>query len=120
MLNSVFIFKDALRGGLSEVYSHHWSKDEALSESTNFHDIVSLYPWVCMNTSLPIGDYKALVGNDLEWQTNPEGTELLINGKKHIGLAYLTILPPRKLDAPFLLHRTPDERSIACLCRTCG
>lgn len=104
------------------MYSHHWSKEECPAESGSFHDVVSLYPWVCLNTPLPLGSYKALVGNELRWavQSTDGGAKLSINGKRHIGLAYLKILPPKGMEAPFLLHRTPDERSIACLCRTCG
>jgi hypothetical protein len=110
--------RDAVRGGMSETYGFHWTKEDNLGESFFLADKISQYPSLALSKAFPLGSFDVLVGRDLD-HVSIQNNELKYKGEEINGLVMVTMDAPQGLYVPFLLYRVEKERSVASLCRTC-
>jgi G:T-mismatch repair DNA endonuclease (very short patch repair protein) len=82
-------------------------------------DAVSLYPHIARG-NLPIGPYIILAGKAVDAiYYNLVAESYYREGSKLIGLCFVSLLPPRTLNIPFMFYKTPEEKNILGLCKTC-
>ena len=78
-------------------------------ETTQYVDVMSLYPYICKYFKFPFGHPTIHVGDACK-----EVEACLLND----GLINCTILPPQKFYQPVLPYRC-NKKLMFCLCRTC-
>ena len=104
--------RDALFGGRTECWAAYFRLTEAELDAgaeIRYIDFVSLYPHVLKSCRYPKG--HPVVHRDL-----PDN--MYVKGQ-FFGLVHCKILAPTDLMAPVLPYRTPDDKLLFGLCRTC-
>ena len=66
-----------------------------------------------------IGKYQIILGNDLKF-LQIQRNNFFFKGKQIMGAILITILPPKLLLHPFLLHRTKNGKTVNTLCAKCA
>ena len=104
--------RDALFGGRTECWAAYFRlTDEELDAGAEIRyiDFVSLYPHVLKSCRYPKG--HPIIHRELAGNTYAKG--------QFFGLVHCKILAPSDLLAPVLPYRTPDDKLLFGLCRTC-
>lgn len=110
--------RDIQRGGIMEVYAH---KNSGLpNETLYYQDVVSLYGYVSMMNTFPIGKFINLLGNDIKKEfISYENETFYYRQRKMIGFAHVRVLPPSNLQYPFLCHKI-NGKNILFNCYSCA
>lgn len=102
--------RDALYGGRTECHAAYYRVPEAdlgLGHEIRYIDYVSLYPYCLKNCSYPVG-HPTVLTNLKEYKKGD-----------FCGLLHCKIVAPKDLLLPLLPYRTPDDKLLFGLCRTC-
>lgn len=67
-LGNVVIDREMFKGGRTEVFSPFCNADLHPEDTIQYHDVCSLYPFICAFTELPVGHPEHLLGKDIDNQ----------------------------------------------------
>lgn len=104
-LGNVMKERDMFYGGRTEVFSPYVNSERYENEEIKYHDVCSLYPYVCAFKPLPTGHPEHYVGKhiDITRLTN------LNHSDPYFGFVRCTIIPNNRDIIGFLPHR--DSKS---------
>jgi hypothetical protein len=76
-LGNVIIDREMFKGGRTEVFSPYCNAEMHPNDTIQYHDVCSLYPFVCAFTELPIGHPEHYCGLNVERMriTDPDHTD---------------------------------------------
>jgi DNA-binding ferritin-like protein (Dps family) len=114
------VAQDAVRAQLTESTVFKWDQADDKNLRGCNGDINSLFPFIAMTHSWPVGRYQRLVGDQLDMsKLRFTQDEFYYDNVAYMGLIQLRIAPPADLDIPFLLTHV-NGQSVAVLCKTCA
>ncbi len=142
---SRLIPRESVKGGYNACLELFWTKKDFPNERLFFYDYCSFYASICINNEFPTQKYEILM------QRQAKKSIQLIDGcyhlekngtwKRILGIALVSILPPKKLKRPLLSFKMPlnstshnfsknkkhpnynemeNSKIIFALCRTCA
>ncbi len=111
--------RSCVRGAYSDVFALKWTRNMFPNENFYFYDVNSLYSYVAMSFPFFTSKYTVLLGNDLNNVSFQNGL-FYYNGEQMYGTMLVTILPPKNLLLPCLIHKTTNGKSANSLCSKCS
>jgi len=113
--------RTATRSSFTECFALKWLKSQNPSEKFYCLDFNAMYSYIAMTFKFAIGDYKILVGNNLnkiKFLNNQYCFEN--NSYPMVGVMLVKVTPPKSLLFPFLALRLEDESTVFTLCSKCA
>ena len=102
-LGNVMKERDMFYGGRTEVFSPYANADMYYQEDIKYHDVCSLYPYVCAFKPLPTGHPVHLLGKQIDMTRLVD----LNHPDPYFGFVRCTVLPNPQDIIGFLPHRDP-------------
>ena len=117
--------REAMFGGIRQVYCHKWIQSENPNDELHFLDINSAHTFVCSNYLFPYGKCTIMIGdalNDVHFKN--KSLISVSTGKEMCGLVKAKILPSQKCEPffptkIFTEHKKKSDRQQK-LCSECG
>ncbi len=129
--------REAIYGGLNEVYSLYWSQELYPTESMHYLDINGFYAYIAMVSQFPTGSYEVHISKKSVLKAQQQGFLQIFttdnlgsvifdgdcfrseNNIELYGVALVRILAPKSLKLPVLPYRGLKGRSCLTLCKQC-